>query len=32
MGRVDAYRNKLQLRLVQPEIPENLEILPQDGE
>lgn len=27
MGRVDAYRNKLQLRLVQPEISENLEII-----
>lgn len=27
MGRVDAYRNKLQLRLVQPEIPENIEIV-----
>lgn len=26
-GRVDAYRNKLQLRLVQPEIPENFEVV-----
>lgn len=26
LGKVDAFRNKLQLRLVQPELPENFEI------
>ncbi len=31
MGRVDAYRNKLQLRLVQPEIPENFEVVEPAG-